>query len=96
MTPLTTLGGLLTMLAVAYLAIGALDEVSRRYRPEQSDGPLAVGALFDIGYWLALVAILMATTRVYGVLPVAGKAVATVLTVAGAVYAGYRWTRVAR
>jgi len=96
MTALTTLGSLATMLAVAYLAIGVLDEISRQYHPGETDGPIAHGALFNLGYWVALSGILLAAVEVYDLLPAALKAVVTVGTVVTAAYRGYEAYRAAQ
>jgi hypothetical protein len=85
MTALSTFGGIVTMVAVAYLAVEALDEARRRYHPGETDGPIAFGALFNFGYWATFATLVFVGVMVYGSLPAAGKVTATVASVGAAV-----------
>lgn len=88
MTLLSTFGAILTLGSVAYLALGALDSINRRYHPGETDGPIAFGALFTLGYWVAFTGTAVGTVMVYGSLPPVGKVAMAVVALAGAVGRG--------
>ncbi len=94
---LITLGGLLTMLAATDYIIRGLNEISRRYHPDRDrDGFTAAGALFNLGWWVALFLSLVGVEFIYTALPLAVKAVVAAVAGAKVVSLGYTLYRAHR